>query len=81
MLWPWLSVGVLLLAASAIALAGRGSEGAPDMAADVGQEEGALVPEHTAHDFGQVPMSGGNIGARFPLMVESPIRVTRLETT
>lgn len=80
MLWPWLAIGVLLVAASAVALTGRASDGG-EMAAAVGQEEGALVPEHTAHDFGQVTMSGGNIDASFLLTVPRPVRVTRLETT
>ena len=80
MLWPWLSIGALLLAASVIALAGRGSDGG-ERAASVGQEEGALVPEHTVHDFGQIRMGGGPIDARFRMAVQSPVRVTRLETT
>ena len=76
-IWPWLLVGVVLAAASVFAFAGRGATGGSEPSAVTG----ALVPEHTVHDFGQVRMDGGLIDARFPLTVQNPVRVTSLETT
>lgn len=42
---------------------------------------GTLAPERTSHDFGQVPMGGGLVQARFPLAVESDALVTSIITS
>lgn len=42
---------------------------------------GTIAAESTTHDFGQAPIDGGLLVARFPLTVESDALVTELGTT
>ena len=79
--WPWLLVGFVLAAAALFGLAGTRADSRDEALADAQATAGALVPEHTAHDFGEVRMGEGLISARFALAVQSPVRVARLETT
>lgn len=42
---------------------------------------GEIAAEHSAHDFGQVAITGGPLAARFPLVAQSEAVVTELGTT
>lgn len=70
--WRWIATAaaVLILAVGFVVMretAGPASEG--------------LAAEHTTHDFGQTPIGGGPVVARFPLTIEEPTVVTDLGTT
>jgi hypothetical protein len=47
----------------------------------VSEPSGAVTPEHTRHDFGEVSMSDGILLARFPLAVNGAPLVSSLTST
>jgi hypothetical protein len=70
---PWLRW--VVLAAALLGAVALGVWGWP------GGATGTLAAERTQHDFGAVPIRGGEVMASFPLTVDGDVYVTDLSTT
>ncbi len=69
---PWMPVviGLVLVGALAVLLWGAAS-----------MPRGTVAAATTTHDFGQVPISGGDLTTQFPLTVDRAALVTDITST
>ncbi len=69
--WLWFAVLALVVTGAGTLLLGVVNRAAAS----------TLVPERTAHDFGQVAMHNGEITAQFPITVREPTVVTDVNSS
>ena len=69
---PWLPVAIGLVLVGALAVLLWGAASTP---------RGTVAATTKTHDFGQVPISGGYLTAKFPLTVEGAALVTDITST